>query len=101
MLLEKLISAILIAYRITGLFVHDYGPANVMETIRLRAGVYRIGVDGRPETEIGRLLSCAHCTGFWVSLIVTLFLFPRRQVLSKWLVVAGGQSLLEALVSGK
>lgn len=96
----RLLSCILVSFRLTGMLVYDDGPRDAFLDLRKWAGVYRIGQDGRPETELGRLLSCPHCTGVYVSVFVAFVFYSFPEFLLRWLAIAGGQSFLE-LLTGK
>ena len=63
----------LASYRITIAFIFDEGPFMFFERIRSAVGVYDLGPDGQPELSSGRLFSCPACLGFWIVLIITLF----------------------------
>lgn len=69
----------LASYRITVALVSDYGPFDVFEGLRIRAGAYDLGADGRPELTSGKLFGCYSCLGFWVTMIILIF------VLNGWL----------------
>jgi len=90
------ILAILAVFRTTQFVVYEDGLFDFMLKIRIRAGVYRKGEDGRSETQAGKLLECPHCVGAWISLLAAALLFPvSLETIVLFLAIAGGQSLLE------
>ena len=62
-------------YRIVGLLVFDDGPWDIFERIRKLFGVYTYGPNGKQTTMLGKLLSCAHCTGIWVTIAFFFVIF--------------------------
>lgn len=96
-------------YRLTRLVVYDDGPFDVFLTIRILAGAYDRGKNGRPSSLSGRMISCPHCVDFWLSFppaaVLTAAVVPVGWPVSiviavqlvMWLAVAGGQSLLFGL----
>lgn len=69
----------LASYRITMAFVYDWGPFDAFDTLRGQLGVYDLDENGRPELTLGKMFGCPSCLGFWVTLVVLIF------VLNGWL----------------
>lgn len=69
-----LIVGSLATWRFSLMLVVDYGPGDVFQALRVKAGVYILGDDGRPETFFGKLLECVWCTSVWVAVGVFLIL---------------------------
>lgn len=83
----------LVAFRIAELLVIDEGPFEIF--MSLRGWFYRPNERGLRHT-IGEALTCVHCTGIWVALILT-FTLPYKSLLEfiiYFLSIAGLQSLL-------
>ena len=90
----------LITYRLARLLVVDEGLFSVFFLLREYAGVYDEDVRGQPSAELGKLLSCVHCTGFWVSMPVALIAYGWHG-LYMFLAVAGLQSFLHSVVENR
>lgn len=88
---------ILACYRLTSLVVYDEGPFSVFERVRTAAGVYALGVNGQPDTGLGRLLACPYCVGIYVALGLAFVPGLTIWLPLWWLAIAGGQSLLQSL----
>lgn len=107
----RIFLAVFTVYRLASLVSSDEGPylgfyrpkdMGIFEWIRMKAGVYDIGPDGKPETNFARGLSCPLCTGVYISFAtVALVSFPTRigDLLLTWLGLSGAQVLLENLTS--
>lgn len=66
--LLKIILTTLAAFRLAQLMVFDDGPFDLLRKIRAWAGTERLDEDGRPRTNLGRLLACTWCAGVWTAL---------------------------------
>ena len=96
--LVRLLLGILACYRITGFLVFDNGPWNLFFKLRVWAGVFDTNDRGEPNSNLGKLLSCPYCTGFWVAIAVAvLVIFPTwpGDIFLLILGIAGGQAALE------
>lgn len=74
----------------------------IFEAIRIKAGVYIYGPDGKPESNFARGLSCPLCVAAYISvLIVLLFQFPTipGNLFLIWTGIWGVQMFLENLTS--
>lgn len=105
--------AIAAAYRLSSLVSHDEGPylpflyrdeqqTGIFEYLRVRLGVYDLGPDGKPETNLARGLSCPLCTGVYISaaLMIAVFLPSKvSDVFLTWMGVSGAQVFFENLTS--
>ena len=92
--------AVFVCYRVTALIVYDEGPFDVFLKIRIAGGRYDYAKNGRPATEIGRLLICPFCVGVWVAAVLAVALRPTG-VLEwgmYWLSIAGAQAFLQDVV---
>jgi hypothetical protein len=93
--------AVLACYRLAILIARDDGPGDILLAIRAKLGAYNYGDDGRPDMSIGRLVSCEHCIGVWVSLLLAICLWPISFMTPVYgLAIAGGQSFLESVTPG-
>ncbi len=91
----SLVILVLAVFRLTRLLVSENGPGDVFDLFRQWAGCYDYGADGRPLTQLGRILSCPYCAGVWVAaFLVILSLIPYVSFVVYWLAVAGGQVLI-------
>jgi hypothetical protein len=83
--------------------VFDDGPFCLFDRLRIRAGRYDYGKNGKPQSELGRLLSCPYCVGLWIAIPLTLILFPETiiEFILYWFAIAGAQSFLETIGSGR
>jgi hypothetical protein len=109
----RLVLAVWATYRLASMLSKDEGPylpflykderqTGVFEKLRERLGVYDIGPDGKPETNLARGLSCPLCTGVYISAcMVVLSRFPTRvgDLFLAWIGVSGAQVFLENLTS--
>lgn len=96
----RLIIGILIAFRLTELVVFDDGPFDLCYRFRTWVGVYNIGEDDRPRTNLGRLVACPYCFGVYAAGLLAIILAPSFsvEILALWGAIAGGQSVLQSLV---
>ena len=87
----------LVCFRLTQLLVYDEGPFDVFLRIRRRVGVYDLGQDGRSQTELGKALSCAFCTGLWVAAPLAAIAHPEGAIefFITWFAIASVQAVLE------
>lgn len=108
----RLVLAVFAAYRLASMISKDEGPylglwkspeqTGVFEYLRIKAGVYDIGRDGRPESNLARGLSCPLCTGVYLSFaMVALAYLPFKlgEFFLAWMAVSGAQVFLENLTS--
>ena len=68
----RLITAAVATWRLSSLFVHEDGPGDVFRKIRDVFGVYILGDDDRPVSQLGRLLACVWCLSVWIALVMTV-----------------------------
>lgn len=91
----SLVVLVLAVFRLTRMLVDEEGPGDVFALLRQWAGCYEYGHNGRPVTQLGRILSCPYCAGVWVAVfLVALSLIPYVSFVVYWLAVAGGQVLI-------
>ena len=102
-MLTELVVASLACYRVAQLLVFDEGPFCLFDRLRIRAGCYDYGEDSKPQTGLGRFLSCPYCVGLWIAIPLTLILFPETitDFIVGWLAIAGGQAFLETIGCGR
>lgn len=74
----RLVVAALATYRLARLLTWDEGPAGLFVSFRRALGGEDIDLDtGQPATNLGRGVTCPHCLGVWVALLLSLpALFP-------------------------
>lgn len=90
--------AILSCYRLAKLISWDDGPGEIFFRLRLRAGTYDYGENGKPRTFMGSLLGCPYCVGIWIALPIVIFLYGLDEMtFILWMAVSGGQFLLQCL----
>lgn len=88
----------LVCYRITQLISREDGPFDVFHKLRLLAGSYDYGSNGRIRTWYGRLIKCPYCLGFWVAIPLAISLNGVNwQTVLIWIAMAGMQSLLQGV----
>ena len=108
----RLVLAVFAAYRLASMISKDEGPylglwkspeqTGVFEYLRIHAGVYDYGPDGKPETNLARGISCPLCTGVYMSAaMVVLSFLPSTigDLFLAWMAVSGAQVFLENLTS--
>ncbi len=62
-------------WRLALLATHDDGPGDWLLMVRQWLGAYDYGQDGRPRSQLGRVVSCIHCASVWLALPVALLLW--------------------------
>lgn len=87
----------LTCYRLSQLFAYDEGPASIFHRIRVQLGAYKLDKQGRPETNLGRLISCPYCLGLWIALFEAIAFRPFPEFIIWWLGIAGLQAFLQGL----
>lgn len=109
----RLVLAVWATYRLASMVSHDEGPyiafphkdkkqTGVFEQIRIDAGVYDYGPDGKPDTNLARGLSCPLCTGVYLSALMVMLVFVPSKVgdlFLTWMGISGAQVFLENLTS--
>lgn len=109
----KIFLAIAATYRLASMISSDEGPylpfiykdseeKGIFEWLRVKAGVYRYGPDGKPESNLARGISCPLCVGVYVSAFLLFLLFkPTRigDLFLTWMGISGSQVFLENLTS--
>lgn len=108
----RLILAVWATYRLASMVSSDEGPylglwkderqTGVFETLRTRLGVYDLGSDGKPETNLARGIACPLCSGVYLSLMMMMLAtFPSKpgDFFLGWMAVSGAQVFLENLTS--
>lgn len=99
--LGRFVLAIAAAFRLAQMVAYDEGPNGLFLQLRIRAGAYNLGADGKPQTNLGRLVLCPYCIGVYTALLCVLVLQrPNRftDVLLAWLGVAGLQAFMQGLI---
>lgn len=85
----QLVIATLASWRVSVFVVYEDGPFRC--GARLRAALVRLGMPV--------LVSCFHCTSFWISGVLTALMFEwTPHAILIWWAVAGATSALELLV---
>lgn len=109
----RLLLAVWATYRLASMLSKDEGPylpflysderqTGVFEKLREKLGVYDIGLDGKPDTNLARGLSCPLCTGVYLSgLLLGLVYRPTLvgDLFLSWMGISGAQVFLENLTS--
>lgn len=86
-----LVLSVLATWRLTALVAYESGPFRTLEELR------RLLVSAR----MGRLVSCFHCLGVWISAIVVLIVYRwEPMIILLWLAVAGAVSIIERWLGG-
>lgn len=57
-------------WRISYMVVFEDGPGDIFLMVRATSGTHILGEDGRPDSGMGRILSCLFCTSMWVSFLL-------------------------------
>jgi hypothetical protein len=86
-----LLAVVLATWRITAFLCYEAGPFDVGS--HLRRALVALG--------LAQLVTCFHCAGVWVSLILTFAVFELHwRTLLIAIAVAGATSVLERLLGG-
>ena len=95
--------AILATYRIAQFVVYDNAPFGLMDRARLYLGKKAAGAKKHGVWwSLAELIHCPFCVGFWVSLLITPFIFGIHWYsILFWLAIAGGQAWLESTVQSR
>lgn len=89
-------------YRLSRLLTIDEGPASMFLKLRTRLGAYDYDVRGQAETSIGRGISCPHCVGIYMAIVLwVLWRVERVRPAIQILGLAGAQSFLQAIGNGE
>ena len=91
--LTTLLLVALATYRLTRFVVVDDGPWDCFLRLRVWAGCYDYGADGRALTGLGRALNCPHCASVYLVIFPSL-LGMYSPWLLLWLAALGVVSLL-------
>lgn len=90
-----------ISYRIAGLLVWDKGPFGVFKKIQAYFGK-RASKAGKNSVafQIAEILNCVHCTGIYISFLLTFMMQPESPVwfIAYWACIAGIQSFLSSVL---
>lgn len=106
--LLRIVLTIFAVYRVASLISSEEGPyvgwpirsdqqIGIFEAIRLKLGAYSYNENGKPETNLGRGISCPLCTGFYFSLVALVFVASPTLVgdlFILWLGISGIQIFL-------
>jgi hypothetical protein len=90
-----LVVCALAAFRLAELVVIDYGPFDVF--FNLRGWANKPPTDTRFRGTLAGVLSCIHCAGLWMAVLVGLFYYSGNSILHLVLFIfgiAGLQSIL-------
>ena len=68
----------LAAYRLARFVAIDEGPGGVFQRLRVHAGAYDYGADGRAATGLGRGISCIHCAGVYAAMVALVLVRAKR-----------------------
>jgi len=110
--ISRLLLAVFALYRLASLISSEEGPyigwprseqqIRIFKAIRMRLGAYTYGPDSRPETNLGRGISCPLCTAAYLGLFLLILIRNPTQVgdlLLLWLGIWGAQTFLENLTA--
>ncbi len=80
----RLLIAALATWRLSSLLVNqnEEGPGKLLNRIRDWVGVYELGQDDEPLSNLGRLFACVWCMSIWVSLVLAAI-----AITSLWIVL--------------
>lgn len=98
-MLELLIKG-LTCYRLANLITQEDGPYGILAAARSDLGVHDLDVQGKPDTELGKMLSCPYCLGVTLALILTLLPYKYFKLFYWWLGIAGLQFGLQRITGG-
>ena len=85
-----LVIATLCVWRITSFICYEAGPFSILVTFR--KVMYKL--------RMGSLVECFHCTGFWIAVVVALFIFePGIFLIFEIIAIAGAASIIERFIS--
>lgn len=76
----------------------DTQQTGIFEAIRVRLGIYNYGEDGKPESNLARLIACPLCVGVYVSALLTILVSKPTTVgdtILTWFGISGFQIYLE------
>lgn len=95
---------ILATWRLTSLFVHEYGPFRIFHKIREWAGIIHdtdSNVIGSDDSFFAQLLECFWCTSIWVAAVLAL-LTTRDWSFLPFLILAlsAGAIIIEQVIGG-
>ena len=86
----RFVLGVLATWRISHLFVHEDGPADMVVRIRARLGT----------SILGGLMDCFYCMSMWVAIPMTLVLNrPVAESILVWLAMSGAACLLERMTA--
>ncbi len=70
----RLLIAALATWRLSSLLVNpnEVGPGKLLHKIRDWAGIYELGEDDEPLTNLGKLFACIWCMSMWVAVPVAI-----------------------------
>lgn len=94
LIVEMLITSFA-AYRLARFVAIDYGPFDVFLRLRVWAGAYDYGADGRAVTALGRWIGCIHCVGPWA--VVAVFLLAQFEEPHKWITLLAIAGMVEVM----
>lgn len=98
----RILLAVFATYRLASMVSSEEGPFSIFDKLRASLGAYDYGKNGRPDTNLGRGISCPLCTGVYLSAALLLVVFLPSTIgdlLLTWLGVSGAQTFLENLTS--
>lgn len=74
----------------------------IFKAVRIKLGAYSYGVDGKPESNLGRGISCPLCVAAYISIfVILLFQYPTvpSNLFLAWTGIWGISMFLENLTS--
>ena len=94
----KFLLLALVVYRLARLVTLDEGPFGAFLKCRAILGAYDLGENGQARTNLGRGVSCPHCVGIWLALVMAVVTYGwHLETIVYWLALAGAQSFLQSV----
>lgn len=87
-------------YRLAKMIALEEGPFSVFYRLQEKLGGFDLAENGFPKTLWGRLITCPHCVGIYVSVFVLFLIYTNTWfgfLFVAWFGIAGAQSFLQEL----
>ena len=94
------VAAAFCCFRLAELLVLDDGPWDVFLKLRTWLGVYNLGIDDRPSSNLGRIFECVYCLGIYLGFGLMLLVFYPTGLGDAFLIslgLSGAQSVLHKI----